>query len=936
MAIDGYTSSGAVYGIILKGEDEKQYTYKLIVTPAAATATTLNPATYMALLEKYESGATMPVSTTLVNDTATWELLDDPDPVNDYARMVQNTVVKKEGIEPDGNIQGKVKCTCIDGNGEEISNEDDIYVTIVPDESERFTINFTNVATTQDTNITISVTQTGSTHSSESDGVQSRNVTITKGRNTVSEEFVFNKEQGESPTYKVQILTCTGNNSNVSYSNVSNVVCNWSQLNQQYLANAWYSKGQMDGSTFVFDGLKSTIKIDTRDAGNEFGSFGVEVGTAMTITTSANELRTSNPFYIYDLEDTFTAMINGNVQEKDSMLYTVEIKNSVGTTLRSGTLESFRLGSGSNFGVEGMTPNTFMNTTWILGKGNALYSLVVCATTSETVDWNGTEQYRAFLIKTEGGQSTAPENVTTDCTWYLTGDVKTNIAATILTNGPNGGKVTGRNNTPNAISGQVVARYVDTETDPDNGIILTGVGNITVLGKSIQRTATTTLKSTAKVRLSLTDETLKGKTIDMTITSPRCDGSISFRVPIPVNMSEGVVGITVLSDTMIYSTSSTTIERLPMNATYAIQSMSGIILKSTGPWSTNFPFEEEVSNSGDFSFNGYTTAGSTDYNLEIDGVFLMITNAANPESGIYGAKSMLRAMNDDLLLGAGSSTGVVKEFSKYMLNDKDEGHFEVKTNKLNLVDGDGAVFYGNLNPEGYFYNPHTPIKIRQLSDEIYSVDGVIIGFDSGYVSTGSERVETCNPETQQIMEDDVYILSATSPTNMNFIEGMEFVIYNKETGDGSRIGRLIDYNDKFEDGCLISLWVNVTSGATEMNEITDGLKNKKYMLVSKKEYAPRYAIFQPKLRQFIWREVVPQSELRYDDELYDMTFANGRFYIHTNMNFYCRRQDPQNIYGLQSPETDKYNPLKKCRIGGREKVDTSDIIYSPDNLIDCF
>jgi hypothetical protein len=380
---------------------------------------------------------------------------------------------------------------------------------------------------------------------------------------------------------------------------------------------------------------------------------------------------------------------------------------------------------------------------------------------------------------------------------------------------------------------------------------------------------------------------------------------------------------------MRYTTSNTGSHTIGMNMTYAIQSMANVNIKSVGPWSTMFPFNEEISNSGDFEFEGNISASNTDTTINIDGVFMEFNvNGGN----LMGAK-MMRAVDDELVFGA-TAQGTVKEFNRSMLTQKDEGHFEISSTMLNLVDGDGAVFYGNLNPEGYFYNPHTPIKIRQLSDEIYSTDGIVIGFDSGYVSTGKDTVDVYNPDSGVIENKDVFILSATSPVNMDFVEGMEFIIYNKENGDGTKVGRLLSYDDKFSGGgCLISLWVNAKDQA-EMDELANGLKNKKYMLVLKKEYAPRYAIFQPKLRQFIWREVVPQSELRYDDELYDMTFANGRFYIHTNMNFYCRRQDPQNIYGLQSPETDKYNPLKKFRIGGREKVDTTDIIYSPDNLID--
>ena len=36
-------------------------------------------------------------------------------------------------------------------------------------------------------------------------------------------------------------------------------------------------------------------------------------------------------------------------------------------------------------------------------------------------------------------------------------------------------------------------------------------------------------------------------------------------------------------------------------------------------------------------------------------------------------------------------------------------------------------------------------------------------------------------------------------------------------------------------------------------------------------------------------------------ETYDMPFSNGAFYIHNNITFFVRRQDPFNEYGLQDP-----------------------------------
>ena len=304
-------------------------------------------------------------------------------------------------------------------------------------------------------------------------------------------------------------------------------------------------------------------------------------------------------------------------------------------------------------------------------------------------------------------------------------------------------------------------------------------------------------------------------------------------------------------------------------------------------------------------------------------------------------KSMKRG--NGLLLGAGEGNvnpvgySGAKEFKREMLEEAEEPCFCVCAITLNMVDGDidGKWFYGNLNPEGYFYNPHTPIKIRELSNEISSVDGIVINTDFSDVVFGEETVEVYNPETETIENNKtVNLISATSPTNLDFIEGMEFIFYNKETGDGNIIGRLIDYDDDYEYGCRLNLWLNdaFTSAYTLQNFQSD-VTNKKYLIVLKKQWAPSYAIFQPKLKKFIWREIVRPSEMTQDNELYDMSFANGRFYIHQNVNFYLRRQDPQNAYNLQSPDTELYNPLKKFRIIGRDKLDLSNIIYKPEDLI---
>jgi hypothetical protein len=67
-----------------------------------------------------------------------------------------------------------------------------------------------------------------------------------------------------------------------------------------------------------------------------------------------------------------------------------------------------------------------------------------------------------------------------------------------------------------------------------------------------------------------------------------------------------------------------------------------------------------------------------------------------------------------------------------------------------------------------------------------------------------------------------------------------------------------------------------------------------------------------------------------DDELYDTTFTNGRFYIEKNVNFFLKRQDPTGKYGLSIPlftnTKGRTNPMTKFGINGYDSIDTSEIV----------
>ena len=67
---------------------------------------------------------------------------------------------------------------------------------------------------------------------------------------------------------------------------------------------------------------------------------------------------------------------------------------------------------------------------------------------------------------------------------------------------------------------------------------------------------------------------------------------------------------------------------------------------------------------------------------------------------------------------------------------------------------------------------------------------------------------------------------------------------------------------------------------------------------------PQYAIYNPIQQTFIWKDVLLPSETPSNMSTADMPFSNGAFYIHQNLTFFVRRQDPFGDYGLQEDNFD--------------------------------
>lgn len=210
----------------------------------------------------------------------------------------------------------------------------------------------------------------------------------------------------------------------------------------------------------------------------------------------------------------------------------------------------------------------------------------------------------------------------------------------------------------------------------------------------------------------------------------------------------------------------------------------------------------------------------------------------------------------------------------------------------------------NIQPEGYYYKPHHRIKIREISNNLNTSIGTLLDEDNIVENTLNFNNGYVNLETK-----DLY----------NYIVGDVFAIY--------------DYiNEKLYWGVLDRYVINKENNsytlAIETSE--DYININDCQIILTDGSVPIYASYLKQEQRFVWRDILAPSEVQTNSELSDMMFTNGANYIHQNVNFYVRRQDPFGTNGLSVlknsngvPTTFKLDGFKKFGM----HFDASSLLY---------
>ncbi len=286
------------------------------------------------------------------------------------------------------------------------------------------------------------------------------------------------------------------------------------------------------------------------------------------------------------------------------------------------------------------------------------------------------------------------------------------------------------------------------------------------------------------------------------------------------------------------------------------------------------------------------------------------------------------ALRAPAVLGA---TGDQDKFNvySYALNKKaPAGTAKENEDKGGIIDDNNEKhsFPGNISPEGLFYSPFYEVTLKELEDELQSIQTRLINFNpSANTTTVSvEGIECYNPETGVMEIKNLSVITIVTPAPYEFISQQPFCIYDVQNDMTYR-----GYLDKFEPTADRKSKLSII---TDAEIISSGLTYGRYIISALNGNAPVYAEYIPASSKLIWRNPKKMSDLTSDSPIYNMPFTNGRFYIHKNLNVFVRRQDPNNDYKLFKPS--EVNPLRRFQVEGDAKLDFDYIQQIIDTMVD--
>lgn len=227
------------------------------------------------------------------------------------------------------------------------------------------------------------------------------------------------------------------------------------------------------------------------------------------------------------------------------------------------------------------------------------------------------------------------------------------------------------------------------------------------------------------------------------------------------------------------------------------------------------------------------------------------------------------------------------------------------------------LFYGNIAPEGYYYKPHIRIQVRETDGDSHFAEAKYINYGKAKVSV---RPNFTNIEIEV-------------PVNYGFYYGDYIAMYDKIDGI-TQWGEIVGVS-----GNTISLKFDGRPLGNSLSQVKENVMpysaSRRFFAFWTEYNVPTFAKYVQATNKFYWKNITPPSEIIRDSEIYDMPFANGRFYVQKNANFFLRRQDPTGKYGLSIPINNMSysSQMANFMVTGYDPIDLSEVVDMLDKLL---
>lgn len=224
----------------------------------------------------------------------------------------------------------------------------------------------------------------------------------------------------------------------------------------------------------------------------------------------------------------------------------------------------------------------------------------------------------------------------------------------------------------------------------------------------------------------------------------------------------------------------------------------------------------------------------------------------------------------------GSTTFTQFHWDEFISDDYDPDGFKVTSTATTVDDKT------NLRPEGYYYKPHYPIPLKELSTQVYQ-DSVLKIIPSKTESYGND------------------LMLITTSQKHHFIEGENVNIVTLDSNKNDLESYICNIYSVIND---IKFVLNFKDSSMSFGSLTSGLINGSIELRKFNSNIPSYAFsLKDGSGRYVWREVnrignISNTVLKEED----YPFTNDAFYYYKNINFFLRRQDPHNIKGLYTDD----------------------------------